>query len=167
MSKWIHRLTEVNETSKTAICANCGPVQIYHQNKGGGRFQWHCIEKRRAQSKKWSQSEKGKAYLSNYQKQWEPLNKDRRSAINRKQLLKHHGLSLEDFDRMVAERDGRCDICKEKKEKLCVDHCHATLVIRGLLCHGCNLVLGYAKDRPLVLSNAASYLTNPNLIKKE
>lgn len=36
MKKWIHRLTEINTDNKTAICANCGPIDI--RNKGT----WRC-----------------------------------------------------------------------------------------------------------------------------
>lgn len=39
-----------------------------------------------------------------------------------------------------------------------VDHCHTTNDIRGLLCRHCNLLLGHAKDRVVVLQAAIRYL---------
>ena len=39
-----------------------------------------------------------------------------------------------------------------------VDHDHETGAVRGLLCNGCNIVLGHAYDNPEVLKNLANYL---------
>ncbi len=50
-----------------------------------------------------------------------------------------------------------CEICGAV-EKLCVDHCHTTGQVRGTLCDGCNRGLGYFRERPEVLVNAANYL---------
>jgi len=38
MGKWKHRLSDIDEASRTAICSNCGPVKI---GKATGRF-WRC-----------------------------------------------------------------------------------------------------------------------------
>lgn len=158
MGKWVHRLAEVDIEKKSAVCANCGPTDIYLHDKGGGRSRWHCGEARRARARERSKTPAFKAYSVKYQKQWRVLNKDNVSKINRRQLLKHHGLTEADYDRMVAERDGCCDLCKEAVDKLCVDHCHETMRIRGLLCLRCNLGLGFFKDRPEVAARVAAYL---------
>lgn len=205
MSKPRHSLENLDEGTKTAVCAVCGPVAIYLMNKGGGRRvwvcytsklkgislhrisspnkqtmrgtcstcgvvgvkiktirlgkeEWRCRNKLRELNSKWQKSEKGRAWLANYHRAWNAANPDLRSRCNRKQLLKMHGLTIEDYDRMVAEREGRCDTCQEKPAKLFVDHCHATMRIRGLLCSHCNSVLGYSRDRPEVLERCSAYL---------
>lgn len=66
------------------------------------------------------------------------------------------------FSRMQAEEFaknnvGRCEICGSHG-KLHVDHCHATGDVRGFLCMGCNVALGFMKDDPEVLLKAAKYL---------
>jgi Autographiviridae endonuclease VII len=56
------------------------------------------------------------------------------------------------------EQEGRCAICGEPQDLLCVDHCHLTNEVRGLLCGACNVVLGYADKRPQILEKMADYL---------
>src|SRR3982751_6823411 len=56
-------------------------------------------------------------------------------------LRAKYGLSLEEFDALVARQGGRCAICPaEVGDKrglaLYVDHCHKTGAVRGLLCAG-------------------------------
>lgn len=96
--------------------------------------------------------------MARYHPQWRALNKDNVSKINRRALLRHHGLTEVDYERMVQERDSRCDLCFEIVEKLCVDHDHKTLVIRGLLCMRCNLGLGFFRDRPETAARVPEYL---------
>lgn len=50
-----------------------------------------------------------------------------------------------------------CVICG-RKTKLFVDHCHARLKVRGMLCLTCNSGLGYFRDDPELLEFAAAYL---------
>jgi hypothetical protein len=45
-----------------------------------------------------------------------------------------------------------------KTIKLSVDHCHATGVVRGLLCSRCNTSLGQVADDPALLRELAIYL---------
>lgn len=99
-----------------------------------------------------------KEYMGKYALQWKRLNKDKVSKVNRSQLLKAHGLTDADYEKMVLDRDGRCDICGATPTRLCVDHCHTTMAIRGLLCTNCNLGLGYFKDSLPALENAHTYL---------
>jgi hypothetical protein len=54
-----------------------------------------------------------------------------------------------------------CEICGDPpapKKRLAIDHDHATGVLRGMLCHTCNLGLGAFKDDVLRIHKAALYL---------
>jgi hypothetical protein len=78
-------------------------------------------------------------------------------------LVRKYGVTLSDYDRMLAAQGGRCAICQceESTQHNCVfhvDHCHSTGAVRGLLCRGCNHVLGHIKDDPEVLRSAIAYL---------
>lgn len=62
-----------------------------------------------------------------------------------------------------AQQD-RCAICNlhkndAMKKQLSLDHDHVTNIIRGLLCHSCNVGLGNFKDSVIFLNSAITYLT--------
>jgi len=94
-------------------------------------------------------------------------NKDRRKADPRKQedcrLRKAYGITLEEYEQMVEDRNGLCDGCKEApasgyNKGLYVDHCHETGKVRGILCQQCNTALGMVRDRVETLHNLIAYL---------
>lgn len=75
-------------------------------------------------------------------------------------LLRCYGITSEQYDAIWAEQKGLCKICSRD---LTVyppdfDHCHATGLPRGILCHSCNCSLGHRKDKPLPGSAAERYL---------
>lgn len=81
-------------------------------------------------------------------------------------LRSKYGMSLVDWMRMYDEQNGRCAICKEEEKPtrtgierdLCVDHCHASGTVRGLLCRNCNAAIGLLRDDPLLAEAAFEYL---------
>jgi len=77
----------------------------------------------------------------------------------RVQLRYNYGMSLEEFDQLLAEQHNACAICGlTSSETLCVDHCHDTGKVRGLLCRRCNSGLGFYDDDPAFMSKAVAYL---------
>lgn len=77
-----------------------------------------------------------------------------------KDTLKKFNLTPEQYAEMLAYQNGLCAICNNppEKQRLAVDHDHETGQIRGLLCRGCNLGIGYLKDNILTLESAILYL---------
>jgi hypothetical protein len=77
----------------------------------------------------------------------------------RKSHLKtRYGMSLADYDDILARQHGACAICERKsKKRLCVDHCHKFNKRRSLLCLRCNTGLGNFDDDPARLRKAADY----------
>lgn len=77
-------------------------------------------------------------------------------------LERKYGINIKDYDRMFEEQNGKCDICKKDQDtfdrRLCVDHCHRTGVVRGLLCDKCNRLIGQANDNIDILNNSIEYL---------
>lgn len=83
--------------------------------------------------------------------------KRRWSEENR--LRVKYGISNEDYASMLEAQGAVCAICEQPQErKLFVDHCHDTGTVRGLLCHSCNVGLGWFRDDPKRLVAAVAYL---------
>lgn len=62
---------------------------------------------------------------------------------------------------MLEEQNGVCAICFSPplpRDRLFVDHCHASGAVRALLCRPCNTGIGMLKDDPDRLMAAAAYL---------
>jgi hypothetical protein len=75
------------------------------------------------------------------------------------------GISLEHYEQLLESQNGVCAICKKgeqsnRNKTLCVDHCHDTGEIRGLLCSHCNRGIGLLGDNPETLESAITYLNN-------
>jgi hypothetical protein len=116
-------------------------------------------EKGKIKFKKYKQSEKGKEIERKYRQSQTGKKVTRKSELKIK-----YNLTLEQYEKMMQSQNGFCLLCGGQggKKALCVDHCHVTGKIRGLLCDLCNRGLGYFKDNPKTLQNAIKYLTNQN-----
>lgn len=74
--------------------------------------------------------------------------------------LKHqYALTLFQFNELLLLQQNRCKICKEFMRPPCVDHCHTTGRVRGLLCDACNVGLGRFKDSMEILVAAIQHLS--------
>lgn len=98
--------------------------------------------------------------------------KTRHPGRNRTYNLRKNygGMTDEQYMQMYVAQGGVCKSCKQAETVtrdgrvrwLCVDHCHVTGRVRGLLCVGCNTAIGYARDRAERLRAAAAYLDEDN-----
>ena len=87
-----------------------------------------------------------------------------------KRMLNKYGITEPDRKKMYIDQGGRCKICDMLLElgvtylddsfnqRACVDHCHTTGKVRGILCQSCNGGLGLFKDNIDSLRNAIKYL---------
>lgn len=81
-----------------------------------------------------------------------------RSCKRDQRIHREYGLSPSDHADIVATAKGRCQICRRKTRTLVVDHDHATLIVRGVICRKCNSGLGFFRDSPETLERAIQYL---------
>lgn len=87
----------------------------------------------------------------------------------RARSLSQYGLTLGDYDALLAAQGGVCAVCEKECSRgtnLSVDHDHDCCpgtkscgkCVRGLLCRSCNVAIGNLLDDPNLLRAAASYL---------
>ena len=92
---------------------------------------------------------------------WQKAHPDRRLAIERKRWLKKYGLTLEQYERMLASQGGGCAVCggpPNGRGAFHVDHDHESGTVRGLLCHKCNTALGLVDESLERLEKLSTYL---------
>lgn len=85
-------------------------------------------------------------------------------------LRTQYGLTYETYLELFDEQGHSCAICKRAVKPHspdiidtgCVDHCHDTGKVRGILCFDCNVGLGKFFDKPDALRAAANYLEATN-----
>lgn len=77
----------------------------------------------------------------------EDLKKKKRKFSRNQHLILNYGITLKQYQELFEKQKGCCAICgrhqRNFKSKLHVDHDHKTGIIRGLLCTGCNIILGH------------------------
>jgi hypothetical protein len=129
-------------------------------------------EKQKESYKKWQKSHKEKCCEIN--KKWRnehpeqvaaakhKYSQDHKESIRNYHLGYKYGITLEEYNDIFTNQSGNCAICGRNqstlKKILMVDHDHKTGIVRGLICHHCNFVLGQAFDDPKTLRSAADYL---------
>jgi Recombination endonuclease VII len=139
-----HSLTNVDRDARTADCSICGPqvpIRVRVRTGGGGI---ECMIKRVESRRQWNRSHRRPA---------------RQHSDRKYKRYKKYKLTQDDYDRMVAEQQGCCAICHSKPPVLAIDHDHETGAVRGLLCHKCNIGIGFLRDDIDLLYSAIQYLT--------
>lgn len=175
-------------------CPGCGvtkpPADFSKWSKGKDGLQPRCRVCQAAYSRAWFEAnrERRRVYVAAYRADNRDLvraARRRQAAANAEQRREHrrstdyrlvrhgqwlqrrYGITRADYDRLMANQEGRCAICGRVPEgdsaypRLCVDHEHGTGVIRGLLCDPCNRGLGDFGDNAEWLRRAAAYLERP------
>ena len=88
-----------------------------------------------------------------------------------KTLLNKYGITLEQYEELFKKQGGVCALCKKPEtvrrnkktdggERLAVDHCHDTGLVRGLLCFKCNTAIGALGDTQEAALKAMKYLSS-------
>jgi hypothetical protein len=74
--------------------------------------------------------------------------------------MRKYSVSPVEADDLLERLSGSCDNCGHDgtHEILCIDHCHTTGKIRGVLCRGCNRSLGMLGDDIPSIERLLAYL---------
>jgi hypothetical protein len=143
-------------------CKKLLPLPNFGKNsQAPDKLHWHC---RRCISKR-EQRYKARtiAYSSKYRA-------EHKQEIRNDYLKRQYGITLADYTAMKDAQSNVCAICHKhetvklhgKTIDLCVDHCHTTGKIRGLLCKSCNTTL-YPYEDMTIVKGMLLYLYNMEL----
>ena len=176
----------INETlEKLKVCSVCKKAlllsQYYTRKRAGGvkvprSFCKSCSiksvvawgkknpEKKKCNQAKYSKRHRGK--IDSGIETWRNANPDKMQqyAFNgyKKHLERKFGITIQGYDDMYIQQGGRCAICgahqSELRKRFCVDHCHSSGKVRGLLCDRCNTSIGKFEHNIALLKNAIKYL---------
>ena len=163
------------------ICTKCKQLKSFDSfNKRSDRkskLSSSCRDCRKLYNREYDKKYPGKRTLLH--KIWSENNRDKTKKYDQKRALKyscrsrksclkyHYNLTLEQYDEMLQKQNNVCAICQKsetvkdktgKVKHLFVDHCHKTNQIRGLLCHRCNMGIGYLQDNFNLCNKASEYL---------
>lgn len=161
---------------KTKICFKCKKeivLEDFHKHKShkdgftssckkcNNKTNKHNYKKYKDKRLEWAKKYRlgHKEELKKWGKDWYKKNKDK---VKNYALMQKYGITLDDYNLMFIKQNGCCVICgkhqSEMAHSLAVDHSHESGQVRGLLCDGCNVVLGYTNDDIDILKNMISYL---------
>lgn len=137
----------------------------------------HANKKYRIENKEKEKSRRVKYYNENKEKEklrmaeWRARNPDWRANYHKnhpekrkENKLRKYNLTIGEYNELLQKQNGKCAICgtsgDSKNTFPCVDHCHNTGIVRGLLCKYCNASLGLMRDDPQLFEKAAQYIYN-------
>ncbi len=92
-------------------------------------------------------------------------NAERRTEIREYTLLRKYGVTLAEYETILASQGGGCAICGDVPEdgrSFHVDHLDD--VVRGVLCVRCNNALGQLKEDPELAARALDYLESGGFV---
>ena len=156
------------------IRARCG----YPENAGAGRGLPKKSTHKPISRERWNAAKRDpvrdeieaeNAHRRELRERWEKQNKLERLRVEVREerakrdpedwrRFKTYGLEPHEHQKLLAQQNGVCAICKETGRALCVDHCHRTGRVRALLCGHCNSAIGFLRESPLLARAAATYL---------
>lgn len=141
-------LARTSNPQKMIFCRACWQDKPESEflKRPNGQFYRNCKSCRNTSAKAWQRQARKEGRIN-----------------DREKNMRKYGITLAEYENMCRHQGYRCKICGTNDSGnptgvFCVDHCHATLKVRGLLCRECNFALGKFKDNPLILMRAAQYL---------
>ncbi len=115
-------------------------------------------EKYRAKERAYISARREK-YRAKGRAQYAKHREKRKQEVKEDRLLRLYSLTPEGVEKIKLAQGNKCAICKKTLVNPCIDHCHKTGRVRGILCNPCNFHLS-ALETPGWLSTALTYL-NP------
>ena len=160
------RLEEEWKTKDSIFCAVCGEKIEFSIPQRTIYCSDSCLEKnylaehekrrRDGYRKEYDNNISNKERANKLRRERHPDKKAYSKRLTRISCL--YGLTEEDYVNMMDSQKGMCKICKKSLDKISVDHCHTTGIVRGLLCSNCNCAIGLFEEDVSILESAIEYI---------
>lgn len=155
--------------SKT--CSECNvekPLDAFCKDKNGkfGRA-YQCRECRNKRHSEWRKNNPDRIKELNEKHRETRRNYYQRPDVKLRNRMRYiektFGIKYSLYEELNEKQGGLCAICGREETSaantyLAVDHCHATGIIRGLLCSACNIGIGLFREQIEILEKAKQYL---------
>jgi hypothetical protein len=146
-----HTYSKDGRQNRCRACGNAACRAYYNSN----------IEAQRERARKRPPEPIEKRRVWN--KQWAEANPDRARYHSRKKLLgSKYNMTIEEHDALFEAQGFKCGACgssdPNSKKGWSTDHCHKTGIVRGIVCHHCNIGIGHAKDNIETIRSWIAYL---------
>lgn len=121
--------------------------------------------KERIESEANKRKYKAKWYQTNKQRIHEQRIPPTNEKVRQYQYKYQYDIEVSEFDLTYIAQYGKCDICGifmeygNRKTRPVLDHDHITGEVRGIICHRCNVGLGFFDDSRVKLRLAIKYLS--------
>lgn len=119
----------------------------------------YCIDCSHTERNKWRAANKAHDDARNGE-----YNKKNAARIRGMKLVKNYWPNLtwqealSEWNKLYLSQNKTCALCCQHSNRLHVDHCHNTGLVRGLLCYNCNSGIGRLKDSVIILQKAIYYI---------
>jgi hypothetical protein len=123
---------EAASVAASKSCSHCGAVKPLSD--------FHASAKGKMKRASWCKTCANGIARERHKREYTPENK------RRWQIKSRYGITCDQFDTILSAQKGKCGICSVELVKPHIDHDHMTGVVRGLLCHRCNIVIGGFDD---------------------
>lgn len=129
------------EQEISRACVKCGVVKVLSDFPPGKKYKYgRMTECRTCRTEYYRQKRKDPHYRA--------VDDARRKVWHQKKYkFSRYGITEEQYSEMFMAQNGRCAMCKSDQPSgtgtWCIDHCHKSGRVRGILCHTCNTALGH------------------------
>jgi len=149
----------------TKVCASCKKelsiesFRVLTTARDVGRYRHMCRDCERIYSREYAEQHEEEQFDSN--------------------LKRKYGITSVDYEVLFTIQKGLCAICRkpekrrgsggkvglrgpktDKIRRLAVDHDHTTGQVRGLVCHDCNVTMGFLDESPERIGQILHYMTS-------
>jgi hypothetical protein len=146
------RRLAINGEKWCGLCSSLKPLEEFYRRSASkdGRS-YRCKDCSNANNSEWMKAKP---------------KEERQKIYFERDLQRKFGISTEVYNAVFLAQEGVCAICKQpnpNRNRLAVDHNHATGEVRGLLCGPCNMLLHRIENDPDWANKAFSYLSKSTI----